>query len=147
MLKSPLIQNDKKRSIVRAVLAGKTDALINEAFDLIIRKNRANVLTVIGDEFVKMYQRLNDILEVKIISATPLSEASRSQLLAHVEQLIQARYQHNGKQPVITLEEKTDSELIGGFVLKIGDLQYDGSFAETLRRLRQEFQSNPYIKN
>ena len=147
MLKSPLIQNDKKGSIVRSVLAGKTDTLIIEAFDLIIRKNRANVLSVIGDEFVRMYQRLNNILEVKISSAAPLSEASRTQLLVHVEQLISVRYTQNGIKPVISLEEKTDSELIGGFVLKIGDLQYDGSFAETLRRLRQEFQSNPYIKN
>jgi len=148
MLKSPLINNDKKHKIIKALLADKIDSLLLEAFYLIIRKNRANVLTVIGEEFVRLYQRNNNILEVRITSASPLSSDSRTLLLERAQIILNQNHTtHLGNHPSLVLKENIDPSLIGGFVLKVGDLMYDSSFSETLRRLSQEFKSNPYIKN
>lgn len=147
MLKSPLIHTDKKWSVVKSIFQDKLDPMVLASFQLIVRKNRANVLTVIGDEFLKLYQKRNRILEVSIFSAAPLSAESRSQLLERVDKLVQAQEAGNGSVPSIKLIEKTDASLIGGFVLRVGDQMYDGSFSEALRRLSKEFNNNPYIKN
>jgi F-type H+-transporting ATPase subunit delta len=66
-------------------------------------------------------------------------------LLTKIQELL-AR-QAGKSNTTISLVEKIDPTLIGGFILKAGDLQYDQSFSESLRRLSQQFNSNPYIKN
>ena len=42
--------------------------------------------------------------------------------------------------------EKIDKDLIGGFVIKIGDNQVDASVSRTLNDLRKNFSENPFVK-
>ena len=49
-------------------------------------------------------------------------------------------------QREVELLEQVDKDLIGGFVLRIGDTQYDASVVSQLRRLAKEFSSNPYVR-
>ena len=44
------------------------------------------------------------------------------------------------------IKEKVNPELIAGFVLLVGDKLIDGSISGGLRKLKQEFEKNPYIK-
>ena len=39
----------------------------------------------------------------------------------------------------VHLINKVDRNLIGGFILKVGDKQYDASFKQQLKNLEQEF--------
>ena len=41
-----------------------------------------------------------------------------------------------------TLIKKVDESLIGGFVLRIGDLQYNASYKNKLKNIKQEFNKN-----
>lgn len=148
MLRSPLIQVDKKNQILQALFKGKMEDLVLEAFTLITRKNRSSVLSTIGDEYIRLYRRLNNIIEVQLITATPVSSETRAALLVKVQELLNMEAGRlNQQNPSVSLVEKVDPSLIGGFVLKAGDLLYDESFSESLRRLSQQFKSNPYIKN
>ena len=45
----------------------------------------------------------------------------------------------------VELTEKVDKELIGGFIIRVGDKQYDESVARKLNNLKREFSKNPYI--
>lgn len=145
MLRSPLIQGDKKKQILQSLFKDKMNSLVMEAFALITHKNRSSVLATIGEEYIQLYRRLHNITEVQVITAGPVSEATRSSLLTKIQELL-AR-QAGKSNTTISLVEKIDPTLIGGFILKAGDLQYDQSFSESLRRLSQQFNSNPYIKN
>ncbi len=145
MLRSPLIQGDKKKQILQSLFQDKMNPLVMEAFALITHKNRSSVLATIGEEYIQLYRRLHNITEVQVITAGPVSEATRSSLLTKIQELL-AR-QAGKSNTTISLVEKIDPTLIGGFILKAGDLQYDQSFSESLRRLSQQFNSNPYIKN
>ena len=44
-----------------------------------------------------------------------------------------------------TLDKRIDPEIIGGFILRIGDLQYNASVAKNLLDLKREFRNNTYI--
>ncbi len=46
---------------------------------------------------------------------------------------------------MLELTEKVDKELIGGFIIRVGDKQYDESVARKLNNLKREFSKNPYI--
>jgi len=44
----------------------------------------------------------------------------------------------------VSLTEKVDASLIGGFVLRVGDRQIDDSVKGNLRRLRNSLTDNTY---
>ncbi|UYN88631.1 MAG: F0F1 ATP synthase subunit delta, partial [Cyclobacteriaceae bacterium] len=44
------------------------------------------------------------------------------------------------------LEEKIDADMIGGFVLTVGDRQVDASLKSKLKALKLKFSQNPYVK-
>ena len=39
----------------------------------------------------------------------------------------------------ITLVNKIDPSIVGGFILRTGDIQYDASFKNQLNKLKQDF--------
>ena len=39
----------------------------------------------------------------------------------------------------VTIENKVDESIVGGFTLRVGDLQYDASVANKLSELKREF--------
>jgi F-type H+-transporting ATPase subunit delta len=46
----------------------------------------------------------------------------------------------------IELVETVDPSLIGGFVLRVGDQQYDTSISRKLKQLKNEFDDNLYVR-
>ncbi len=45
----------------------------------------------------------------------------------------------------VELEEKVDKDLIGGFILNVGDRQIDASIKSKLKVLKVKFAQNPYL--
>ena len=45
----------------------------------------------------------------------------------------------------IELEEKVDADLIGGFVLQIGDKLVDASVAYDLKAIAKQFENNDFV--
>ena len=43
------------------------------------------------------------------------------------------------------LENKVDANIIGGFILRVGDIQYNDSVAYKLNKLQQDFQEKLFI--
>ena len=39
----------------------------------------------------------------------------------------------------VNLTNVVDQEIVGGFVLRVGDLQYNASFKDQIKKLEQEF--------
>ena len=105
-------------------------------FIILTQKNRENVLEYVAPEFAKLYTVLRGVQVAEVTSAVPLTPALR----AEMERLVTKQ---TGLTSV-TLTEKVDAELIGGFVLRIGDQQLDDSVRTNLRRLRTSLQETTY---
>jgi F-type H+-transporting ATPase subunit delta len=127
MLKSPIILSDKKRNILELIFDKKVSELTLKFFKVLSRKNRLNVLPYITGEVIQQYNKINGIQTATITSSMPLTPKMRTE----VEKIVAKA---SGKK--VLLEEKIDKELIGGFVLNIGDRQLDESIAGNLNRLR-----------
>ena len=136
-LKSPIIKTDKKLSILKEVFENKVSKISKEFINLIARKRREIYLSEIAREFVEQYRIHKKILVAVITSASGLDDTLRKQVLEIVKGSLNSE---------VELVEKVNKDLIGGFVLRIGDKQVDTSLARKLKQLTMSFSENPYIK-
>lgn len=138
MLRNPIIKHDMKREILKKIFKGKVNSLTMSFFDILTRKNREPILPSIAKEFHNAYNEYKGIGKATITTAIPLDEKLRSE----IESLVKTFSNKNE----IELIEKTDKEMIGGFILNVGDRQVDTSIKNKLKALKLEFSQNPFIK-
>ena len=138
LLRSPLIKHDKKKTILYKIFEGKVHHLTLAIIDIVTRKNREALLPAIAKEFHNAYNNFKGIQKATITSTIALDEEIRKESVELVKGL-------SGRK-TIELEEKTDDNLIGGFVLNVGDKQLDASLSSKLKALKLLFRHNPYVK-
>lgn len=132
LLRSPIIHEDKKGKVLKAITAGKLDLLTASFIDIILRKGREAYLGDIAHEVIRQYRVLKGISIVEIVSADTLPaetlEAIRKKLV-------------DSKLTASTVEFKTsvNKDLIGGFVISFEDKLYDASVRHQLEVLRKQF--------
>ncbi|KAA5545676.1 ATP synthase F1 subunit delta [Adhaeribacter rhizoryzae] len=135
-LTNPIINHGKKLAVLKSLFTGKVSDLTLKFFLLVTEKNREAILASVSTEFIKQYNDYKGILIAHVTTAVPLTPELRVQL-------VQRLAQQTGK--TIQLQENVDSALIGGLVVRIGDLQVDDSIKTNLRNLKNKFKENPYI--
>ena len=113
LLTSPVINGDKKLSILGKIFSGKINTLTMSFFEIVVRKGREKYLFQIAKEFISQYKQLRKILTAEIIFAVGLDDKLRKQVYESIK---------NDYKSEVELVEKTDSKLIGGFILRIGDM-------------------------
>jgi F-type H+-transporting ATPase subunit delta len=138
MLKSPVIRHDKKREILEKIFAGKVNKLTMAIIDILTRKNREPLLPSIANEFHNAYNELKGIGKATVTTTIPMDKTLRAEIEEIVKKL--------SKRKLVEIDEKVDKELIGGFILNMGDLRIDASIRSKLKSLQLKFSENPYIK-
>ncbi|MDO7873360.1 ATP synthase F1 subunit delta [Hymenobacter sp. ASUV-10] len=136
LLRNPIVKHDKKQAILEAVFKGKVSDMTLRFFLIMTQKNRESVLEHVAPEFLIQYNLLQGIQKAEVTSAAPLTP----ELRARMEALVKER---SGLEHV-TLTEKVDPDLIGGFVLRVGDQQIDDSVRTGLRKLRTSLQDKTF---
>ncbi len=138
LLQNPVIKHDQKLEVLKKIFAGKVNALTMAFFEIIARKNREPILASIAKEFHNAYNEYKGIGKATVVTATPLDAGAR----ADFEKLVRS---YSDKKE-IELIERVDPELIGGFILNVGDRQVDASIKSKIKTLKVKFSENPYIK-
>jgi F-type H+-transporting ATPase subunit delta len=136
LLRNPIVKHDKKLAILNAIFNGKVSDMTMRFFTILTEKNREAALESMGTEFQVQYNAMQGIQMAEVTSATPLTAISRLEMRKLVTQ-------QTGLTEV-ELTEKVDPELIGGFVLRVGDNQIDDSVRTSLRNMRISLQENSY---
>ncbi len=138
MLRNPIIKHDKKREILEKLFSGKLHALTLAIFDIITRKNREPLLPAIASEFHLAYNDYKGVGEASVTTAVPLDAKLRIEIEKIVKKL--------SDKKEVEIEEKVDADMIGGFVLNVGDRQVDASIKNKLNAMKVKFSQNPYVK-
>jgi F-type H+-transporting ATPase subunit delta len=102
-------------------------------FQLLLANKRFEILPSIARQFVSLYNEANGIELAVVTTAVPLSSDLEVKVLAKVREF-------SNKQ--VTLTNVVDPSIIGGFVLRMGDKQYNASVANRLQQLKREFSNN-----
>jgi F-type H+-transporting ATPase subunit delta len=138
MLRNPVIKHDKKRDVLHAVFKGKVHTLTLAIFDIITQKNREPLLPAIASEFHVAYNDYKGVGEATVTTAIALD----TKLKGEIEQIVKKI--SDKKQ--VEIKEQVDADLIGGFILNVGDRQIDASIKNKIKALKVKFSQNPYIK-
>jgi F-type H+-transporting ATPase subunit delta len=137
VLRSPVIAASTKKKIVEAVTTGRLGAMTEGFNALLITKHRENNLPEIINAFISQYKAHKNIHIVKLTTAFAIDNDVRNAIVAQVKKA--SGYDN------IELEEKVDEQLIGGFVLQIGDKLVDASIAYDLKIIARQFENNDFI--
>lgn len=130
VLKNPIVPIDKKGKILKGLFGSQITKSTDSFFEIIVNKARAEVLFAMAKEFVNQYNEKKNILKAKVVSATALTEQATNEIISIVSKA-------TGKQ--IVLEKQVDDKLIGGFLLTVGDKQFDTSISKSLHNLKKSF--------
>ena len=134
-LQSPVVKPAEKIKGLQAVFASTTD-LTQKLLKLVVRHGREGGLNHIASGYLTRYNKANGIVEARVVTASPLSEAQRNNL--------QQRFAATGAKET-SLKEVVNPDVIGGLVVRVGDLQVDATIAAALNRIDQHFKKNSYI--
>ncbi len=130
LLTNPAIRRADRRKVIDALLDRLgAHALTRSTIYLLLDGERLATLPAIAREVDAMIEAKANRVSAEVVSAKPLDPAQLSQITAALEKL-------SGKK--VTVHQRTDAELLGGVVAKIGDTVYDGSLRNDLRNLRDE---------
>jgi F-type H+-transporting ATPase subunit delta len=131
-LQSPVIPSSVKKSILLEVFK-KSNKTTLSLIDILITNNRIAILGDVAVKYNQLFDQSKGIELATVTTAIPLTDALKQKVLAKAKEL-------TGKD--IEVESIVDESILGGFVLRIGDIQYNASIANQLSKLKREFTLN-----
>ncbi len=130
LLQSPLVKSERKKTILLSIYQGKVNELTLTFIKQVVALGRENILAVICEEFVNQYNEFNNIAKVTVKTSIPLQADQKTELI----NIIKSKYNFSS----IDLDEQIDESLIGGMVIRIGDMQLDASIRRQLNDIKNE---------
>jgi len=131
ILNNPIVPLDKKTGILNGIFAEKVSKLTISFFKIVVSKGRSAILFATAKQFVQQYNLMKGIVTADVTTATALSAEAKEQIVAIVKRELGANQ--------VIVNEKVNDKLIGGFILKVGDKQFDASIASGLSKFKKEF--------
>jgi len=130
MLQSPVYKDEDKKEALIKIFVNQSDTTKSLISTLITNK-RASLLNDVASSYIDLYKESQGIKVAQVTTAIPLTSELETKVLAKVKEL-------TGSDKV-TLESSIDESIIGGFILRIGDLQYNASISNSLAKIKREF--------
>ena len=136
MLNSPVIKITDKKKVLDALFAKKVNKLTTQLFNILAKNKRLDLLPKIAKQYTVLFDELNKKQVAKVTTAIPLTSELQKKVIDKIVDL-------TGNSA--SIENNIDPSIIGGFILRIGDLQYDASISNQFNELRKEFDNSHYI--
>lgn len=128
ILESPIIVPSKKKTILFSILEKNVEKITLSLVGLMIRNGREKFLPAVARVFRDETLKYNGITETNLITAVAVDDRIRKQITGLVSDAFRTK---------VELKETVDSEIIGGFILKVNDSYIDGSVRNKLRKIKK----------
>jgi F-type H+-transporting ATPase subunit delta len=125
---SPYFSSGEKREGLERAISGAEPELIN-FLELLIDKHRMPVIFRLRTRFDELWAEENKLLEVTLTSAVELDP----EIVDRVGGEIERQTGHK-----IELESTVDEGILGGLVLRVGNMVLDASLRNKLEKLRKQ---------
>ena len=128
-LASPIITSEVKMNVLSEVF-GSVQADTKSLFRLLQENKRFEILEAIAAQFNAQFDEMNGVEVAKVTTAFPITADLEAKILAKATSMSTKK---------ITIQNTVDPSIIGGFILRIGDKQYNASVSNRLQELKREF--------
>ncbi|MBN1910791.1 MAG: ATP synthase F1 subunit delta [Pirellulales bacterium] len=129
VLASRLISHEEKLGILDRVLGPRVPVLFLNFLKVVSRHDRLDCLRAIHRQAHVLYDKLRNRVPVELTTPVEIDDALAQRVADKLRELI-------GGEPVVS--RRTDPDLIGGAVVRVGDTVYDGSIAASLEAARKQ---------
>ncbi len=130
VMANPVLNGEKKIKILDRLFRERLNELTLRFFNLIVRKGREVYLESICLAFENIYKDYKNVVGAELITATKSDDKIRKLVVGKLKAITDKD---------IELKEIVNEDIIGGFVLRLEDYQYDASVTTQLRRLRKNY--------
>lgn len=136
LLTSPILKSDKKKSVLKEIFSNKISSLSSSLIDLLIDNERLAILNEVSKKYISLFDSLKGKEIAKVTTAIALDDELNNKVLQKVKEI-------TGKEAIV--ENIINPDIIGGFILRVGDIQYDASIANKLQVLKRQFENKSFI--
>lgn len=129
---TPIIDARKKEAIALEIFKDFSPVAKN-IIRLVIKQGRESQLKGIAQEFINKVEDIKGTQRISLTSASKLSEKNIQKIIADSKMVNVTNYD---------LETIIKPEILGGYILRVGDQQIDASVRTKLSNIKKEFQLN-----
>ncbi len=128
-LASPIIKSDLKMNALLEVF-GSVQAETKSLFRLLQENKRFEIVLAIATQYKAQFDQMNGVEVARVTTAFPITAELEAQILEKAATISTKK---------LTIQNTVDPSIIGGFILRIGDKQYNASVSNRLQELKREF--------
>jgi F-type H+-transporting ATPase subunit delta len=136
VLSSPIIKVSDKIKALNAIFSEAVDQITLGVIGLLGENKRLPLLTLVAKQYSILFDHDKLIDTAKVTTAVPLTAALNKKVLAKIKEL-------TGQDA--TIENIVNPDIIGGFILRVGDIQYDASISNNFNELRRQFDNSHFV--
>ena len=127
---------EDRKKILNVVLerSGFSD-LMKNFLNLLLDKNRIGAIDQITMHYERLTDEISNIARAEVMTPSPLGTAAQGKLKQALGDLTKKK---------IKMEIREDKSLIGGVIVKIGDMVLDGTVKAQLQGLKESLKRSEY---
>jgi len=128
LLENPVVLPSKKEEIINAAFKGALTGLSFSLIRQVIRNGREIFLPAIARNFISSSEKHRGLTQVYLTTAVQASD----KIKRDIKKMLSEYYNTE-----VSLNEVVNEEIIGGFILRVGDNLIDASVKNRLRKIRK----------
>lgn len=129
---NPVLSATEKKKVMAEMFSKLYNETTMRFIDLVIENRREQHISGVARNYLKRYREYLGIKNAILTTAVTIDDAKRDEIIDIVKKAYNAE---------VELESKENTDLIGGFVLQVDDIQFDASISTQLKNLKQELLS------
>jgi F-type H+-transporting ATPase subunit delta len=130
LLESASVPAAAKAEVLTHTLAGVSPLALNYA-RLLVQRRRANLAAQVTEYYRELADAFRGIAHAEVTTAVDIDAAERQQIAVQLTRL-------TGKQ--VDVEVRTDPQILGGIIARVGDTLIDGSTRTRLQALKHRLE-------
>lgn len=128
-LSNPIVKQEVKQTALAQIFTD-IQPETNKLFNLLLENKRFEILHSIASEYNTLFDESNGVQVATVTTAFEITPELEQQVLAKIATFSDKK---------ITIKNIVNPDIIGGFILRIGDMQYNASVSNKLQELKREF--------
>lgn len=131
-LKSEIVKAEIKKAILLEAFPN-SNALTKELFNVLLENKRMELVEQVATKYTELFDIQNGQENAVVTTAVPMTNDIEIKVLAKIKELT---------NKAVAVENVIDEDILGGFILRVGDVEYNASIQNRLNKLKREFTLN-----